>query len=72
MRPNAKQPSKPFRSDHAEQIKLVSTFKWLDLSALSGIDDEFREIVKDAPTIDAARIDALCYGLQKRVELLAK
>ena len=70
IRPSGKQPSKPFRADHAEQIKLVQSFKWLDFSALNGVDEELREIVKGSPFIDDARCDALCYGLQKRVEQL--
>ena len=70
IRPRTKQPSKPFKSDHAEQIKLVTSFDWLDLSALNGIDEEFSEIVKDSAFIDSARRDALCFGLQKRIELL--
>ncbi len=70
IRPLTKQPSKPFRADHAEQIKLVRSFDWLDFSALSGIDEEFHELIKDAPLMDTERRDALCYGLRKRVELL--
>lgn len=70
IRPTGKQPSKPFRADHAEQIKLVQSFKWLDLSVLKGIDEELRELVKGSQFIDATRCDALCSGLKKRVELL--
>jgi len=70
IRPIAKQPSKPFRSNHAEQIKLVSSFKWLDIKALSGIDEEFREILKDSVTIYDTRRSTLCFGLRKRVEQL--
>jgi len=66
----AKLPSKPFRSRHADQIKLVSSFKWLDIKALKGIDEEFREILSDSVIIDDTRCNALCYGLRKRVEQL--
>jgi len=45
IHPMAKQPSKPFKYDHAEQIILVSSFEWLDFSALSVIGDEFYEIL---------------------------
>jgi hypothetical protein len=62
--------SKPFRSTHAEQIKLVKSFKWLGFDALNGIEDELREIVKGSVFIDTARRDALCCGLLKRIELL--
>jgi len=70
IRPHAKQPSKPFRSDHAKQIQLVTDFGWLDLSALRGIDEEFREIMQGY--YDTARRDALCYGLRRRVEALGE
>ena len=70
IRPLLKLPSKPFKSDHAEQIKLVTSFEWIDLHALLGIDEEFREILAGSVFIDDARRDALCYGLRKRVELL--
>jgi len=70
IHPMAKQSSKPFRSKHAEQIKLVSSFRWLDIKALRGIDEEFREILSGSAFIDEARRDALCYGLRKRVDLL--
>jgi len=70
IRPLAKLPSKPFRSDHAEQIKLVKSVDWLDFQALRGIDEEFREMLAGSAFIDGARRDALCYGLRKRVELL--
>jgi hypothetical protein len=46
------------------------SFQWLDFSALDGIDEELREIVKDSAFIDEARCAALCYGLRKRTELL--
>ncbi|MFR6333241.1 MAG: hypothetical protein ACLUOI_33695 [Eisenbergiella sp.] len=38
--------SKPFKTTHDEQIKLVSSFDWLDIDALAGIDEELRELVK--------------------------
>ncbi len=63
-------PCKPFKASHAEQIKLVTSFDWLDLSALKGIDEEYREILKGSAFIDGARCDALCSALQKRLELL--
>ena len=72
IRPLAKQPSRPFRSDHSEQIKLVSSFKTVELSALKGIDEEFREILSGSEYIDAARRDALRSGLCKRVEQLGE
>lgn len=67
----AKLTCKPFKQDHNEQIKLVTHFDWLDLSALRGIDEEFREIVGGSVFIDEARCGALCSALQERVDMLA-
>lgn len=63
---------KPFKSSHEEQIKLVTDFSWLDISALSGIDEELREIVKGSLFIDDIRCDVLCRGLMRRIEMLEK
>lgn len=72
IRPTApKMPCKPFKTDHNEQIKLVSSFEWLDLSSLIGLDDEYREILRGSPFIDSARCDALCFALRKRIEILS-
>jgi hypothetical protein len=65
-------PSKPFKKDHAEQIGLVTSFDWLNLNALRGVDEAFSEILKGSAFIDNARRDALCYGLRKRTEMLAE
>lgn len=62
--------SKPFKSTHSEQIKLVTSFDWLDLSALNGIDEELNEILKEAVLIDTNRRDMLCRGIRVRVKLL--
>ncbi|MVB10464.1 hypothetical protein CAFE_11530 [Caprobacter fermentans] len=67
---NATTPCKPFKADHEEQIKLVSSFDWLDFSALKGIDDEFRHILNGSLFIDETRRDALCFALRRRVEML--
>lgn len=61
---------KPFKTDHEEQIKLVSSFDWLDLNALYGIDEELRELVRGSMFIDEKRCDALCRALKSRVDML--
>ena len=68
----AKASSKPFKTTHDEQIKLVTSFDWFDITALAGIDEELRELRKGSLFIDAARTDALCAGLLGRVERLAR
>lgn len=70
--PRAKVPCKPFKADHDEQIKLVTSFDWLDFSSLKDIDEEFHEILNGSLFIDETRRDALCSALRKRVEMLAE
>lgn len=70
IRPTANLSSKPFKTTHSEQIKLVTDFDWLDLSKLHGIEEEIKEILKGSPFIDTARGDALIYAVQKRVSML--
>lgn len=72
IRAGGKTAAKPFKSSHEEQIKLVRDFSWLDFSALEGIDEELREIVRGSLFIDQVRCDALARGLKGRVEMLEK
>lgn len=69
--PTARLICKPFKQEHQEQLKLVTSFDWLDLSALRGIDEEFREMLRGSPFIQEARREALCLALQGRVDMLA-
>ena len=62
--------SKPFKVSHEEQIKLVSSFAWIDWDALNGIEEDFRAAVQDSPFLDGARCDAICRGIAGRVERL--
>ena len=66
----AKLSCKPFKNSHEEQIKLVTSFDWLDLNALQGIEEELRELVRGSLFIDEARCDALCRALKGRVDTL--
>ncbi|MDD3279850.1 MAG: excisionase [Lachnospiraceae bacterium] len=68
----AKVGCKPFKNSHEEQIKLVSSFDWLNLNNLYGIDEELRELVRGSVFIDDARCDALCRALKDRVEALTE
>jgi len=68
IQPATPKPCKPFKTSRGEQIKLVTSFDWVNLPALDGIDEEFREIVKDSPFIDPTRRDVLGAALLKRVE----
>ena len=46
--------------------------RWLDLSALDGIEDEFKEIVSGSPYIDGVRCEAICRALRGRIDRLAE
>ena len=70
IRAEEKTDSKPFRSAHDEQIKLVNDFSWLDLSALNGISDEFATILSTSSIIDEQRRSALCRALESRITML--
>lgn len=65
-------PSKPFKPTHGEQIALVRSFDWLDVDALDGIADEFRELLSGSAFIDEVRRETLCDALDARVRLLKK
>lgn len=63
---------KPFKQDHNEQIKLVTSFDWLDLSKLYDIENELRDILKGSLFVDETRQDALCSALRQRIDMLAQ
>lgn len=64
--------SKPFKNSHEEQIKLVSSFEWLEEKKLHGIEEEFRELVKNSSFIEVDRCDAICRGIRTRTEMLSR
>ncbi len=68
----AKLRCKPFKNTHEEQIKLVSSFDWLDISKLKGVEEEFRELVRDSIFIDNTRCDAICKAIKERISSLEK
>ncbi|MBQ3546618.1 MAG: HipA domain-containing protein [Lachnospiraceae bacterium] len=62
---------KPFKKSHKEQLKLVSSFDWIDFEKLSDI----RELITETFTakgvsdyMDAARVKAICDTTQKRIK----
>lgn len=70
IRSSRKITCKPFKTTHEEQIRLVSSFDWLELSALDGVEEEIREILRDAPYISETRCDLLCRMVRKRIKSL--
>ena len=66
---------KPFKKTHGEQLKLVSSFDWLDLSKLNGIEKDFSSIMSDERTqkyISSERMEMLSHELRKRIDRLAE
>lgn len=64
---------KPFKKKHSEQLRLVSSFDWLDISRLDSIEDEIIEILsndKASAYIDNARASAIAAEVRKRIEAL--
>lgn len=61
---------KPFKIDHKEQLKLVTSFDWLDLTRLDGIEDQVRELFDGSLFVDEARSYAICQSLRGRIEQL--
>lgn len=66
---------KPFKKTHGEQLKLVSSFDWLDLPKLDGIEKDFSSIMSDERTqkyISSERMEMLAHELRKRIDRLAE
>ena len=59
--------SKPFRSTHAEQIKLAKGFSWFNYNTLTDLKDECAEIFSKSALIDDKRRDALVRAIGNRV-----
>ena len=62
--------SKPFKGKHNEQIKLVHSFDWLDLSALDDIEKHVLDVFKDSEFVSEQRRNAIVRGLRQRITSL--
>ena len=63
---------KPFKRTHQDQLRLVTSFDWLDLSKLDGVDQDIREVFTGAEEfIDKERVEAIVASVNQRVQLLA-
>ena len=62
--------AKPFKASHEEQIKLVSSFDWIDWDALADLDELFQNVAEGSLFIDDARRTAIGAALRKRVQML--
>ncbi len=62
---------KPFKRTHAEQLKLVSSFDWIDFDRLAGAEKEVRSVLDQAGEyMDQAWKDAILLAYASRVEQL--
>ena len=64
---------KPFKKTHGEQLRLVSTFDWLDISKLDGIEDEILNVLcedKAVKYVEAERANAIAAEVRKRIDAL--
>lgn len=59
---------KPFKKNHAEQLKLVTSFDWIDFGKLEGIEQEMREVFDQAGEyMDEARKSAIISAFSSRL-----
>ncbi len=64
---------KPFKNHHIEQLKLVKSFNWLDLSKLHDVRDIIYSTLsedEDETYIDANRIEAIISSVERRIQNL--
>ena len=73
--PTAELICKPFKKAHGEQLSLVSSFDWLDLSVLDGIEDDIFNIFDDEKAreyIDTDRAKTIAAQVRKRINRLSE
>lgn len=66
-------PCKPFKKKHSEQLRMVSSFDWLDMSKLNGIEDEILNILCEdnaVQYVEAERAKAIAAEVRKRIDTL--
>lgn len=66
-------PCKPFKKKHSEQLRMVSSFDWLDISKLNGIEDEILNILCEDNAVlyvEAERAKAIAAEVRKRIDTL--
>ena len=62
---------KPFKRTHQDQLRLVTSFAWLDLSKVGGIDQGIRETFTGAEEfIDQERVEAIAASVNQRIQML--
>jgi hypothetical protein len=64
---------KPFKNHHAEQLKLVSDFSWIDFDRLKDVDELIESVLTTEGTedyIDENRIQAIMESVRRRIRNL--
>ena len=64
---------KPFKNHHIEQLRLVQSFDWLDLSKLNDVEDVIRSVLSEDTEesyIDENRINAVVNSVNRRIQNL--
>ena len=62
---------KPFKKTHQDQLRMVTSFDWLDLSKLDGVDQDIREVFAGAEEfIDKERVEAIIASVNQRIQML--
>ena len=51
-------------------LKMVTDFSWVDISALDGIEDEIHALLSQSQYLESGRIDALCNAIRTRIDIL--
>lgn len=64
---------KPFKKTHTEQLKLVTSFDWLDIDAIANFEGEMRKVFDSAGDyMEPARKEAIIRAFSARVERLCE
>ena len=66
-------PCKPFKKKHSEQLRMVSSFDWLDISKLNGIEDDILNILCEdnaVQYVESERAQAIAAEVRKRIDTL--
>ena len=62
---------KPFKRTHQDQLRLVTSFDWLDFSNLNDVDQDIREVFTGAEEfIDKERVEAIIASVNQRIQML--
>ncbi len=66
-------PCKPFKKKHGEQLRMVSSFEWLDISKLYGVEDDILNILCEdnaVQYVEVERAKAIAAEIRKRIDTL--